>query len=84
MDQRIKVMVFGSGRTDYSCWGNVDFASNDEAKQVRDALAKVLRAEGAIIKRRMLSHQMRPYASLGCPDGTVGNVYQITATRQEG
>ena len=84
MDQRIKVMVFDSGRTDYSCWGNVDFPSNAEALKARDALAKVLRAEGAIIKRRTLTNQVRPYASLGCPDGAVGNVYQITVIRQEG
>jgi len=84
MDQRIKVMVFDSGRTDYSCWGNVDFPSNAEALRARDALAKALRAEGAVIKRRTLTNQLRPYGSLGCPDGAVGNVYQITVIRQEG
>src|SRR3972149_1447369 len=65
MDQRIKVMVFDSGRTDYSCWGNVDFPSNAEALRARDALGKVLRAEGAVIQRRALPKQVRPHGARG-------------------
>ena len=56
-------------------WGNVDYPSNVAAKVARDAEALRLRRLGHKVRRSVLTGQCRPYAGLGQPDGTVGNIY---------
>lgn len=77
--------VFGG--TEYSFWGNVDFPSNEEAKKARDSKAKALRQEykgnsEVTIRRGQLRNQLRPYVSLGIPDGRNGHVYSVTIVRK--
>ena len=73
--------------TEFSFWGNVDFPTNEEAKKARDAKAKALTQEykgnpEVAIRRSQLRNQLRPYASLGVPDGRSGHVYTVTVERK--
>lgn len=60
-----------------SFWGNVDYPSNDEAKQARDARARELRKQGRTVTCRRITNQLRKYSGLGQPDGRNGNVYEL-------
>lgn len=73
--------------TEFSFWGNVDFPTNEEAKAARDAKAKELTQEytgnpEVTIRRSQLRNQLRPYVSLGIPDGRSGHVYMVTIVRK--
>lgn len=73
--------------TEFSFWGNVDFPTNEEAKTARDVKAKELTQEykgnsEVTIRRSQLRNQLRPYASLGVPDGRSGHVYIVTVERK--
>lgn len=62
---------------EFSFWGNIDYATNEEAKLQRDRKARELQSAGHKIRKSMLTGQMRKYASLGVPDGRVGHVYYV-------
>ena len=62
-------------RTQYSFWGNVDYASNKEALKARNAFQRELKQKGIRTRAWSLPGQIRKYARLGQPDGTVGTVY---------
>ena len=66
-----------SGQFEFSVWGNIDTATNEEAKQIRDQKAKELRARGCKVRKSVLRNQLRPYAGFGQPDGRVGHVYYV-------
>lgn len=67
-----------SGRYEFSVWGNIDTATNEEAKALRNAKAKELRARGCKVRQWVLRNQLRQYAGFGQPDGRVGHVYYVT------
>lgn len=68
-------------RTEYHFWGNVDYPSNQEAKERRDLWARELRLGGYLVKKSSLPGQMRKYSGIGRPDGRVGTVYVVEANK---
>jgi muconolactone delta-isomerase len=62
-------------RTQYSFWGNVDYATNADALAARNQFAKNMKAQGLKVRAWSLPGQTRKYSSLGNPDGTTGTVY---------
>jgi len=74
----MRTMQFND-RMQYSFWGNVEYPTNKLAMQARNALAKDLKAKGFTVTKSSLTGQMRKYASLGQPDGTIGTVYYLNA-----
>jgi len=59
----------------------LDYGTAKAAKAARDAKWRELRKEGRPVRRWVLTNQLRPYASLGCPDGRIRDVYYITEYR---
>lgn len=74
--EKMRQMNFGLV-TEYSFWGNVEYASNNEAKVARDKLAKELKAQGYIILKSRLADQMKRYDGIGQYNGTIGHVYKL-------
>ena len=74
-------MNFGHS-VEYSFWGNVEYPTNEDAKQARDAYARELIKQGLKPHRHTLPGQLRKYSGLGCPDGTIGNVYKISISKE--
>ncbi len=64
-------------RTEYSFWGNVEYPSNELAKQERDKFAKEMKAQGKNIKKTVLRNQQHKYSGLGQYDRTIGHVYYL-------
>jgi hypothetical protein len=64
----------------YNCesfWGNVDYPSNESAKQARDTRARELRKLGHTVRCGRITNQLRKYSGLGQPDGRIGHVYEV-------
>ncbi len=78
----MKTMNFENS-TEYSFWGNVDYASNVEARQKRDALYRELcRKHGKQnVRRSVLKGQMSKYSSMEAGyDGRTGDVFSVRVT----
>lgn len=67
--------------TEYSFWGNVIYPTNQAAKEARDTQYRLLKSQGKQVKRTLLRNQLRPYVSMGVPDGRSGHVYGILVIR---
>lgn len=76
----MRQMTFSNGRTEFSFWGNAEYATNAVAKAERDLKARELRRAGYAVRTSVLRDQCRKYSGLGEPDGTVGHVYKVEAT----
>ena len=57
------------------------YATDQEAREARDARARELKKEGYRVLRHTLRNQLRPYAGFGRPDGRSCHVYGINVYR---
>ncbi len=66
--------------TEWSFWGNVEYATNDEAKKARDIKYRELCAHYSKIqvRRSVIKGQTSKYSGMGQPDGRTGDVYVVT------